>query len=129
MHLLHSNGVLLERMFQTSIGNSWRVLKAEHAAHLVTFQNIIVAFETNAYVWGGVRLFVPAIGLPICLLVSMATARRTLNEGDVIVVRAGGAGQDAHEVAVVAEVLKQTGHSPTGEDGSDTETVITQSLQ
>lgn len=74
-------------------------------------------------------MFVPAIGLPICLLVSMAMAGRALNEGDVIVVGAGGAGQDANEVAVVAEVLQQTGHSPTGEDGRDTETVITQSLQ
>lgn len=88
-----------------------------------------MAFETSAYVWGGVSLFVSAVGLPIGLVVFIVTAGRALNEGDVIVVGAGGAGQDAHEVAVVAEVLQQTGHSPTGEDGRDTETVITQSLQ
>lgn len=37
---------------------------------------------------------------------------RPFDEGLVVVVGAGGAGQDPHEVAVVAQVLQQAGHSP-----------------
>lgn len=36
----------------------------------------------------------------------------SLDEGDVVVVGAGGSSQDPHEVTVVAEVLEQTGHPP-----------------
>ena len=35
-----------------------------------------------------------------------------LDEGHVVVVGAGGARQDAHEVTVVAQVLQQAGHPP-----------------
>ena len=34
------------------------------------------------------------------------TTGPALDEGDVVVVGAGGAGEDAHEVTVVAEVLQ-----------------------
>lgn len=64
------------------------------------------------YVWRGLALPQLAVGLPVSLLVSMAT-RISLNEGDVVVVGAGGSSQDPHEVTVVAEVLQQTGHPPT----------------
>lgn len=37
---------------------------------------------------------------------------RPFNEGLVVVVGASGAGQDPHEVAVVAQVLQQAGHPP-----------------
>ena len=64
-----------------------------------------------SYVWRGLALPQLAAGLPVSLLVSMAT-RVSLNEGDVVVVGAGGSGQDPQEVTVVAEVLQQTGHPP-----------------
>lgn len=37
---------------------------------------------------------------------------RALNERYIVVVGAGGTRQDAHEVAVVAQVLQQAGHPP-----------------
>lgn len=37
---------------------------------------------------------------------------RPFNEGLVVIVGAGGAGQDPHEVAVVAQVLQQAWHPP-----------------
>lgn len=37
---------------------------------------------------------------------------RPFDEGLVVIVGAGGAGQDPHEVAVVAQVLQQAGHPP-----------------
>lgn len=63
------------------------------------------------YVWGGLALPQLAAGLPFILGVSVAL-RVSLDEADVVVVGAGGASQDPHEVTVVAEVLQQTGHSP-----------------
>jgi len=39
-------------------------------------------------------------------------SRVSLDEGDVVVERAGGSGQDPHEVAVIAKVLEQAGHPP-----------------
>lgn len=36
----------------------------------------------------------------------------SLDEGDVVVVGAGGSSQDPHEVTVVTEVLQETGHPP-----------------
>lgn len=39
---------------------------------------------------------------------------RALNERYIVVVGAGGTRQDAHEVAVVAQVLQQAGHPPYG---------------
>lgn len=39
------------------------------------------------------------------------------DERHIVVVGAGGPRQDAHEVAVVAQVLKKAGHPPLGEDG------------
>lgn len=42
-----------------------------------------------------------------------------LDEGDVVIVGTGGTCQDAHEVAVIAEVFKKAGHPPehaTGEN-------------
>lgn len=35
-----------------------------------------------------------------------------LDEGDVVAVGTGGTCQDAHEVTVIAEVLKKAGHPP-----------------
>lgn len=35
-----------------------------------------------------------------------------LDESDVVIVGAGGAGQDAHEVTVIAEVFEKAGHPP-----------------
>lgn len=55
--------------------------------------------------------------LPVLLPVGLQVARlvgRALDEGHVVVVGAGGPGQDAHEVTVVAQVLQQTGHLPGG---------------
>lgn len=63
------------------------------------------------YVWWGLALPQLAVGLPVSLLVSMTT-RVSLDEGDVVIVGASRSGQDPHEVAVVAEVLQQTGHPP-----------------
>lgn len=63
------------------------------------------------YIWRGLVLPQLAVGFPVGFLVSMATGV-SLNEGDVVIVRAGGSGQDPHEVAVVAEVLQQAGHPP-----------------
>lgn len=42
---------------------------------------------------------------------------RALNERYIVVVGAGGTRQDAHEVAVVAQVLQQAGHPPSGPQG------------
>ena len=64
-----------------------------------------------SYIWWGLALPQPAVGLPVSLLVSMATGV-SLDEGDVVVVGAGGSSQDPHEVTVVAEVLQQSGHPP-----------------
>lgn len=47
----------------------------------------------------------------VALLLSVA-AGLALNEGDVVIVGAGGTCQDAHEVTVIAEVFKKAGHSP-----------------
>lgn len=63
------------------------------------------------YVWRGLALPQLAVGLPVSLPVSVA-ARGSLDEGDVVIVGAGGSGQDPQEVTVVAEVLQQTGHPP-----------------
>lgn len=52
-----------------------------------------------------------AAGLPVSALVSVATGV-SLDEGHVVVVGAGGSGQDSQEVTVVAEVFQQTGHPP-----------------
>lgn len=41
---------------------------------------------------------------------------RPFDKGLVVIVGAGGAGQDPHEVAVVAQVLQQAGHPP-GQSG------------
>lgn len=71
------------------------------------------------YVWRGLALPQPAVGLPAGLLVSMATGV-SLDEGDVVVVGAGGSGQDPHEVTVVAEVLQQTGHPPEHTHNAET---------
>lgn len=62
-------------------------------------------FTNHLRVWR--RLAPPqlAVGLPVGLLVSMATGV-SLDEGDVVVVGAGGSGQDPQEVTVVAEVLE-----------------------
>lgn len=38
--------------------------------------------------------------------------RSAFNEHDVVLVRAEGAGQDAHEVTVVTQVLQQARHAP-----------------
>lgn len=62
------------------------------------------------YIWRGLALPQLAAGLPVGLL-SMVTGV-SLDEGDIVVVGAGGSGQDPHEVTVVAEVLKQTRHPP-----------------
>lgn len=43
-----------------------------------------------------------------------ARVRPALDEGDVVPVGAQRAGQDAHEVAVVAQVLQEAGHAPAG---------------
>lgn len=42
---------------------------------------------------------------------------RPFDEGLVVIVGAGGAGQDPHEVAVVAQVLQQAGHPPGQQGG------------
>lgn len=42
---------------------------------------------------------------------------RPFDEGLVVIVGAGGAGQDPHEVAVVAQVLQQAGHPPEQQGG------------
>lgn len=42
---------------------------------------------------------------------------RPFDEGLVVIVGAGGAGQDPHEVAVVAQVLQQAGHPPEQRGG------------
>lgn len=68
-----------------------------------------------SYIWRRLALTQLAAGLPVGLLVSMATGV-SLDECDVVVVGAGRSGQDAHEVTVVAEVLEQTGHPPDGQD-------------
>lgn len=68
-------------------------------------------FTHHLHVWRGFALPQLAVDLPVGLLVSMATGI-SLDEGDVVVVGAGGSGQDPHEVTVVAEVLEQTGHPP-----------------
>lgn len=56
------------------------------------------------------------LALPILLAIGvLLMARleaRPFDEGFVVVVGAGGAGQDPHEVAVVAQVLQQAGHPP-----------------
>lgn len=68
-----------------------------------------------SYIWRRLALPQLAAGLPVGLLVSMATGV-SLNEGDVVIVGAGRPSQDTHEVTVVAEVLEQSGHPPDGQD-------------
>ena len=55
------------------------------------------------------------LDLPVLLAVGqlpVAVVPAALDEGHVVVVGAGGARQDAHEVTVVAQVLQQAGHPP-----------------
>lgn len=64
------------------------------------------------------------LALPVLLAVGvLLVARleaRPFDEGLVVVVGAGGAGQDPHEVAVVAQVLQQAGHPPVQWSGETT---------
>lgn len=53
-----------------------------------------------------------AIGV---LLVAWLVAR-AFNKGHVVVVGAGGSGQDAHKVTIVAQVFQQAGHPTRGSE-------------
>lgn len=62
------------------------------------------------YLGGGFTLLVFPILLAIGIFLVAWLVACAFDEGHVVVVRAGGACQDAHEVTVVAQVLQQAGH-------------------
>lgn len=62
------------------------------------------------YVWRWLALTQSGLGL-VGLLFSVAM-RFPLDEGNVVIVRAGWTGQNPHEVTIVAEILKKARHSP-----------------
>lgn len=66
------------------------------------------------YLGRGFALLVLPVLLAVGVLLVAWLVARALDEGLVVVVRAGGARQDAHEVTVVAQVLQQARHPPSG---------------
>ncbi len=57
------------------------------------------------YLGGGFTLLVLPILLSVGVLLMAWLVAGAFDEGHVVIVRAGGACQDAHEVTVVAQVL------------------------
>lgn len=64
------------------------------------------------YLGRGFDLLVLPVLLAVGVLLVARLVARPVDEGHVVVVRAGGPSQDAHEVTVVAQVLQQAGHPP-----------------
>ena len=66
--------------------------------------------------WGFTLLVLPVLLAVGVLLVTWLVAG-AIDKSHVVVVGAGGPGQDAHEVTVVAQVLQQAGHPTRGQTG------------
>lgn len=69
------------------------------------------------YLGRWLALFALAVLPAVGVLLMAGLVARAFDERHVVVVGAGGPCQDAHEVAVVAQVLQQAGHPPSLEDG------------
>lgn len=69
------------------------------------------------YLGRGLALLVLPVLLAVGVLLVARLVARAFDEGHVVVVRAGGPCQDAHEVTVVAQVLQQAGHPPSWSRG------------
>lgn len=82
-------------------------------------ERLLKMVKTVSYLGRGFTLLVLPVLLAIGVLLVAWLVSCAVNEGHVVIVRAGGACQDAHKVTIVAQVLQQAGHSPLRPHGRE----------